>query len=134
MPIRAGSDIVFLGALINHILRNDLYFAEYVRAYTNAATIINEEFRDTEDFDGVFSGYDPSTGAYDQSSWAYVEADDAPSVDADDTVGEAGPEEHGRSKDDRGEPETAGAGGPRWSTAGSSATTRSPTRTASSSC
>ena len=38
VPIRAGSDIVFLGALINHILSNDLYFAEYVRAYTNAAT------------------------------------------------------------------------------------------------
>ena len=112
VPIRAGSDIVFLGALINHILSNDLYFAEYVRAYTNAATIINEEFRDTEDFDGVFSGYDPQTGAYDQSSWAYVEADDAPSVDADDTVGEAGPEEHGGSKDDRAEPEASGAAGP----------------------
>ena len=43
VPIRAGSDVVFLGALINHILINDLYFKEYVVAYTNAATIITEE-------------------------------------------------------------------------------------------
>ena len=36
VPIRAGTDIVFLGALINHVLSNDLYFKEYVAPYTNA--------------------------------------------------------------------------------------------------
>lgn len=71
VPIRAGSDIVLLGALINHVLSNDLWFKEYVVAYTNAATIVSEEFRDTEDLDGLFSGYDEETGTYDKSTWAY---------------------------------------------------------------
>ena len=46
VPIRVGSDIVFLGALIRHVLENELYFREYVVAYTNAATLIGEDFRD----------------------------------------------------------------------------------------
>ncbi len=73
IPIRAGSDIVLIGALINHVLSNDLWFREYVIAYTNAATIINEKFRDTEDLNGLFSGFDPETGQYDTSTWAYEE-------------------------------------------------------------
>ncbi len=76
IPIRAGSDVVLLGALINHILSNDLYFKEYVVAYTNAATIINEDFRDTEDLDGLFSGYDDERGAYDLKSWSYATRQD----------------------------------------------------------
>jgi formate dehydrogenase major subunit len=75
IPIRAGSDVVLLGALINHILSNDLWFSEYVVAYTNAATLINENFRDTEDLGGLFSGFDPETGQYDTSTWAYAEQD-----------------------------------------------------------
>jgi formate dehydrogenase major subunit len=75
IPIRAGSDVVLLGALINHIITHDLWFKEYVVAYTNAATLINENFRDTEDLGGLFSGYDPQTGQYDPSSWAYQEAE-----------------------------------------------------------
>src|SRR5262249_17043538 len=75
IPIRAGSDVVLLGALINHILTNDLWFKEYVVAYTKAATLINENFRDTEDLGGLFSGFDPDTGQYDLSTWAYAEAD-----------------------------------------------------------
>src|SRR3712207_3349676 len=71
VPIRAGSDIVFLGALINYILSNEKYFHEYVLHYTNAATLVSEDFRDVDDLDGVFSGYDPETGTYDTSSWAY---------------------------------------------------------------
>src|SRR5690606_41159907 len=43
VPIRAGTDVVLLGALINHVLSNDLYFRDYVVAYTNAATLIHEE-------------------------------------------------------------------------------------------
>jgi formate dehydrogenase major subunit len=76
IPIRAGSDVVLLGALINHILTNDLWFRDYVVAYTNAATLINENFRDTEDLGGLFSGFDPETGQYDTSTWAYAERDD----------------------------------------------------------
>ena len=70
---------VLLGALINHILTNDLWFSEYVVAYTNAATLINEKFRDTEDLGGLFSGFDPETGQYDTSTWAYAESETATS-------------------------------------------------------
>src|ERR1700742_4575835 len=48
VPLRAGSDIAFLGGLINHILENEKYFHDYVVAYTNAATILRDDFRDTE--------------------------------------------------------------------------------------
>ncbi|GAA1186140.1 molybdopterin-dependent oxidoreductase [Ornithinimicrobium humiphilum] len=71
VPIRAGTDVVLLGALINHVLSNDLYFRDYVVSYTNAATLVSEDYRDTEDLDGIFSGYDPATGTYDNESWAY---------------------------------------------------------------
>ena len=56
--IRAGSDIAFLGALINYVLTNDRYFREYVCDYTNAIAIVSDDFRDTEDLDGLFSGFD----------------------------------------------------------------------------
>ncbi len=69
--IRAGTDIVFLGALVNHVLSNDLWFREYVVAYTNASAIITEEFVDTEDLEGLFSGYDEETRVYDSESWRY---------------------------------------------------------------
>ncbi|NJC73999.1 molybdopterin-dependent oxidoreductase [Planosporangium thailandense] len=71
VPIRAGTDIAFLGGVINYILSNELDFREYVLAYTNAATIVSEDFRDTEDLDGLFSGYDPDTGVYDPVTWQY---------------------------------------------------------------
>ena len=71
VPLRAGSDIVLLGALVNHVLASGKYFREYVVNYTNAATIIGEEFADTEDLDGLFSGFDPEHHVYDPRSWAY---------------------------------------------------------------
>src|SRR3954449_5980400 len=49
VPIRAGSDIVFLGALVNHVLSNELDFREYVVNYTNAAAIVEGDFQDTDD-------------------------------------------------------------------------------------
>jgi formate dehydrogenase major subunit len=71
VPLRAGSDIVLLGALINHVLTSGKYFREYVVNYTNAATIISEDFRDTEDLDGLFSGFVPEERSYDPASWTY---------------------------------------------------------------
>jgi formate dehydrogenase major subunit len=71
VPLRAGSDIAFLGGLINHVLTEEKYFREYVLAYTNAATIVNERFRDTEDLDGVFSGLDAEHRTYDFRTWQY---------------------------------------------------------------
>ena len=72
VPIRAGTDIVFLGAIVNHVLENERWFREYVVRYTNAAVIISEDFADTEDLDGLFSGFDPEHGTYDDTSWQYA--------------------------------------------------------------
>src|SRR5204862_994373 len=70
--IRAGSDIAFLGGIINYILEHERWFEEYVKTYTNAPVIVSEEFVDTEDLDGVFSGWDPGKGQYDVATWQYA--------------------------------------------------------------
>jgi formate dehydrogenase major subunit len=86
-PIRAGSDIAFLGGLINHVLNSERwnsepFFKSFVASYTNAATLIHPDFRDTEDLDGVYSGlkdytentdwpYNAFVGSYDPATWAY---------------------------------------------------------------
>src|SRR6185295_2511892 len=61
VPIRPGTDIAFLGGVINHVMSTDKYFHDYVVNYTNAASIVREDFRDTEDLDGVFSGFNAET-------------------------------------------------------------------------
>src|SRR5947209_7132423 len=71
VPLRAGSDIVFLGGIVNYILTNEREFRDYVVPYTNAATIISDEFVDTEDLDGLFSGYNSANRSYDITSWQY---------------------------------------------------------------
>jgi formate dehydrogenase major subunit len=73
--IRSGSDIAFLGGLVNYVLGNDRWFHEYVLAYTNASTIIEEGFRDTEDLAGLFSGFDQQHESYNakQGHWGYKE-------------------------------------------------------------
>jgi formate dehydrogenase major subunit len=77
VPLRAGSDMIFLGALVNYVINHarwlgDPFFQEYVRHYTNAPVIINREFRDTEDLGGLFSGFDPRTGTYNTDTWQYA--------------------------------------------------------------
>ena len=72
VAIRPGSDIAFLGGLINYVLSNGREFREYVVAYSNAATIIDAGFLDTEDLDGFFSGWDAETQSYDSTSWQYA--------------------------------------------------------------
>jgi len=82
VPIRAGGDIAFLGGLVRHVLEHELYFRDYVVAYTNAGVILDEGFRDTEDLDGLFSGWDPEAGRYDQNTWRYEGGDAAnPRID-----------------------------------------------------
>jgi formate dehydrogenase major subunit len=88
-PIRAGSDIAFLGGLINHVINNerwktDSFFREYLLNYTNAACIVRRDFKGAEDLDGVFSGlmqyerdkpgwdYDGFVGTYNTDSWQYA--------------------------------------------------------------
>ena len=73
VPIRPGTDIAFLGGVINHVLQTESDFREYVVAYTNAPTIIREDFNDAE-ADGLFSGFDPESRDYDPTSWQYEEA------------------------------------------------------------
>ena len=72
VPIRAGSDIVFLGGLIRHIIENDLFFRDYVVPYTNASCILRDEYRDPEDgWDGYFSGWNEEKRAYEGDGWLY---------------------------------------------------------------
>ncbi len=74
VPIRAGSDIALLGGLIRYVLEGGHEFREYVVAYSNAAAIIDESYADTEDLDGLFSGWDPEQRTYDPTSWGYEPA------------------------------------------------------------
>jgi formate dehydrogenase major subunit len=74
VPLRAGSDIIFLGALIRYVLENNKDFREYVVHYTNAATILRDDFKDTEDLNGFFSGWDPGAKKYDPETWLYKAA------------------------------------------------------------
>jgi len=71
VPLRAGTDVLFLGGLINYVLQHGKEFREYVAAYTNASTLLRHDFRDTEDLDGLFSGWDAVMKKYDPESWAY---------------------------------------------------------------
>jgi formate dehydrogenase major subunit len=70
-PVRAGSDLAFLGGLINYVLERDLWFKDYVLNYTNLSTIIADEFQDTSELDGYFSGWDADERAYRVKSWQY---------------------------------------------------------------
>jgi len=101
-PIRAGSDIAFLGGLINYVMSSDRwnsdpFFREYVVNFTNAATLVSEDFRDTEDLDGRFSGlmqytepeswqYNAFVGTYQMESWQY----DRGAGEPGETIGTAG--------------------------------------------
>ena len=71
VPVRAGADIAFLGGIVNYVLTHEKYFREYVLNYTNAPVILCEDFADTEDLDGVFSGLDREHRVYDHNSWRY---------------------------------------------------------------
>src|SRR5689334_19029233 len=69
LQIRPGSDIAFLGGLINYALAHGHIAHEYLVHYTNAAFIVNEGFKLPED--GLYSGFDSGTHVYDKSTWNY---------------------------------------------------------------
>src|SRR5262249_55141888 len=71
VPVRAGTDIAFLGGIIRYVIENEKYFRDYLLAYSNAPTIITDKFRDTEDLEGVFSGLDEADRTYDFHTWMY---------------------------------------------------------------
>ncbi len=70
VQIRVGTDIAFLGGLINYALSKDRYHADYLRYYTNAPFLIKEGYSFNE-ADGVFSGWDQQKQTYDRSTWNY---------------------------------------------------------------
>ena len=72
VQIRAGSDIAFLGGVIRYAIENGRIAHEYLVNYTNAAFLIKDGFKLPED--GLFSGFDEASGAYDRSTWTYEEA------------------------------------------------------------
>jgi formate dehydrogenase major subunit len=87
-PIRAGSDLAFLGGIVNHVLNSerwntDPFFRDWVTHYTNAPMIVQDDYKDAEDLDGVFSGLmeykaglpewplNGFIGQYDSKTWQY---------------------------------------------------------------
>jgi formate dehydrogenase major subunit len=74
VPIRPGTDIAFLGGVVNYIFEHDAWFREYVQHYTNGPVIINRDFGDTEEASGFFSGWNPDHSAYGISTWSYDKA------------------------------------------------------------
>ena len=70
-PLRAGTDIHFLGGLIHNGLENDTWFHVYVEHLTKAPMLVREDFRDTEDLGGLFSGWDKDKQKYSPETWLY---------------------------------------------------------------
>ena len=70
-PLRAGTDIAFLGGMIKYILDNELYNEEYIKLYTNATFLVDPNFKLPGENGGVFSGYDPKKRSYDKTTWKY---------------------------------------------------------------
>src|SRR5437016_4014446 len=69
LQIRAGSDIAFLGGLINYAIQNNRIAKDYLINYTNAAFVVKDGFKLPED--GLFSGFDGTS--YDKTTWNYDE-------------------------------------------------------------
>ncbi len=76
-PIRTGTDIAFLGGLINYLLENDKIQHEYVRNYTDVSFVVREDYAFE---DGMFSGYNAEMRRYDKSSWGYEIGEDGYAV------------------------------------------------------
>jgi formate dehydrogenase major subunit len=71
VPIRAGTDIAFLGGVIRYILENDRAFREYVQHFTNAPVILKDEVATPAELDGLFSGFNEQDELYEVDSWNY---------------------------------------------------------------
>jgi formate dehydrogenase major subunit len=73
MQLRPGTDIAWLGGVINYLLSNDKIHRDYVLNYTNASYLVKDEFGFQ---DGLFTGYNAEKRDYDRSSWDYVIGED----------------------------------------------------------
>ena len=72
-PIRSGSDIAFLGGLINYLLTHDKIQHEYVKKYSDATFLVSDDYKFE---DGLFSGYDKDKRKYEKASWSYQKGKD----------------------------------------------------------
>jgi len=90
--LRSGTDIAFIGGMIKWVLDDmeehpGLYNMTYVTEYTNAAFMIEPEFKTAAVNDGKFSGFvpgevDPNFGKYDKATWKWQkDADGIPLKD-----------------------------------------------------
>jgi formate dehydrogenase major subunit len=66
--LRPGSDVAFVGGLINYVIQKRKCHEDYVRRSTNAPFLIRSDYGFK---DGIFSGYDAGSGSYDTASWSY---------------------------------------------------------------
>ena len=128
VPIRTGSDIAFLGGLVNHVINSERwntepFFRDYVVNYTNAATIVREDYQDPEDLGGVFSGLKPEAdtgieqwpynafvGTYDAASWGYERPGGVPREDIEADPRKAATMRSGEASDTTGQPGGADPG------------------------
>jgi len=76
--IRAGTDIAFLGGVINYAIENNRIAKDYIINYTNAAFVVDGGFKLPTDTDGVFSGFDAEKQSYNRASWNYAGGKPAP--------------------------------------------------------
>ncbi len=67
-PLRSGTDIAFMGGIINYVLQNGLYNEDYLVDHTNASFLVNPDFHFE---DGLFSGYNKDERKYDKGTWQY---------------------------------------------------------------
>jgi formate dehydrogenase major subunit len=80
-PLRAGTDIAFLGGMIKHILDEDLIHRDYVINYTNASYLIDDTYN-FNPVSGMFSGFNEEQHNYNKESWQYqIDADGDPIKD-----------------------------------------------------
>ena len=82
-PIRSGTDIAFIGGMMNYILNDmeenpDNYNMEYVTQYTNAAFVVNPDYAFS---DGLFGEVkDGQYTAAAKATWKYADSE-TPSTD-----------------------------------------------------
>jgi formate dehydrogenase major subunit len=99
VALRVGTDVAFLGGLIRYVIEHERYFRDYVVPFTNAATIVSKDYRDTEDLDGLFSGYDPKKSEYSERSWQYDGIDVVPAAGHKEIVAQLGAGKPGKAMD-----------------------------------
>ena len=74
--MRSGGDVAFVGGMINYVI-NDIeanpanYNMVYITKYTNAAFLLNPNFKGPADLNGLFSGYNETTRSYNKADWNY---------------------------------------------------------------